>query len=979
MRDMWWMWLMWLPDGGGAAATTAAVIPPVALLPCGFLPLTPHVKTFVSVRASLNMQSPSAAEVPPPKASTICAIVLNHLIHDDSSSAETEAFGNELRTFHRLLDITERERRVKYLRLPWEDQHLDAMHNLVGTCRNTLLKLSELVTGRTAHDIPEGTPNPGDRPQWDPYSLLISTLRAHISFYVRALDMHLKALRLPFSVYQWKSQLPQAGIHQHWPDLSRAVRALKESIAQRRSLTGDSTHHDGTEESILLDEIEKCIKSAEVILSITNTTVYEDGQSPQWNPSNNSTVVDRTRRSPQPRLASPVLRLDSPPIQHQRNGSSTIHTDSDTECDSIFDPEPDAQDGFPPEVYAQIISTLQEDVRREINTKQYQKAENSCRKAIKYLSDRQRDLGIPFDNRHEMEGKLADIYLAQNQLDKARRIYYRLLGEERATGTAESLRKWEYYHTLAAIFMMQNRNAEAEKFAKRAFNGREKNLDKGHPKIIESVKLLIQIYDKIGDHEMAEIFGKVYGVRDPNLRKKKSLPRLPSPPEENPVPQFPSPPTIPSVEERHLATKSRVHWAPDVWVDPSSINAPTKSGETPLISAISSYDDELVKFVLQRGADPDSRDAEKVTPLMHAVRLESEPIIEILLQKGADVDAPVHKWTPLHRAVDLGNVPIMRLLISHSADIEARSPKEYPPPSTSSSASLLRSSASATSTSTHSSDSEHTRGLTPLLRACVLGHLEPARLLLDRGAGIESHDNTSLTPLMTASEATHLPLIDLLLRRGANVHASDDFGWTPLHRALVLGGEASARCAQLLLDNAAEIDARCKHKKTPLHHAIARGDKEMVRFLLDRGAGIDTRDLAERTPLHTAIEERNEAMVRILLENGADTTAMENNGRDALATAKATQRRSPEIIKLLEKKKKEMKRKGSGAEGSVRSDGSGGSGGVKGSLGRVSSGSGSGIWRKNKDSMSIESPMLNKEEKEKEKSGGFFSRKGKGK
>lgn len=755
------------------------------------------------------------------------------------------------------------------------------------------------------------------------------------------------------------------------------MRALKESIAQRRPLTAGSTHDDVVEESSLLDEIGKCIKSAEMILTITNNTIYEDGQSPDGIPSNKSSLVDRTRRdSPRPHLATSVERLDSPPIQHQKNGSSTVHTDSDTECDYITDPEPDAQDGFPPEVYAQIISTLQEEIRKEMNTRQYQKAENSCRRAIKYLGDRQRDLGIPFDNRHEMEGKLADIYLAQNQLDKARRIYIRLLGEEKATGCAESDRKWEYYHTLAAIFMMQDRNIEAEKFARRAFTGRDKMLEKGHPKIIESVKLLIQIYDKKGDHEMAESLGKVYGVRDPNLRNQRSVTRLPSPPEEVSTPQFPSPPIDSAAEERHLANKSRVRWAPDVWVDPSSINAPTRSGETPLISAISSYDDELVKFTLQRGADPDSRDVEQMTPLMQAVRLESESIVEILLQRGADADLPVHNWTPLHRAVELGHVPIMRHLISRGADIEARSPKDYAP---SSSASLLRPSASSTSTSTHSSDSEHTRGLTPLLRACALGNIEPVRLLLDRGAGIEARNPTSLTPLMTASEAGHLPLIDLLLRRGAKIDASDDFGWKPLHRALVPGGEASIRCAQLLLDNAAEIDARCLHKKTPLHHAIGRGDVHVVLFLLEKGAGIDARDMTERTPLHTAIEERNEAVVKILLERGADTTAMEKGGRDALATAKGTQRRSPEIIKLLEKRKKEMKRKGSVAGRSVGSAGSGGSGGGKGSLGRASSGGGGdgGVWGRRKESMSSEAPVLNKEEKP--RSGGLFGWKGKGK
>jgi hypothetical protein len=42
------------------------------------------------------------------------------------------------------------------------------------------------------------------------------------------------------------------------------------------------------------------------------------------------------------------------------------------------------------------------------------------------------------------------------------------------------------------------------------------------------------------------------------------------------------------------------------------------------------------------------------------------------------------------------------------------------------------------------------------------------------------------------------------------------------------------------------------HGLTPLHHAVVKGDAELVKSLLKEGASVDSKDNAGRTPLHYA-------------------------------------------------------------------------------------------------------------------------------
>ncbi|KAK4695704.1 hypothetical protein P7C71_g2097, partial [Lecanoromycetidae sp. Uapishka_2] len=576
---------------------------------------------------------------------------------------------------------------------------------------------------------------------------------------------------------------------------------------------------------------------------------------------------------------------DKPFIFHLDDINAKHQGSTDSDCESIFDPEPDFEDRFPAEVYSELIAGLQQEVQRELQAGNFQQAEQSQRRAMEYLTDRERKLGISFDNKTEMNEILAEIYQKQKQLNKAKQALNRLLMQEKG----ETERKWRLYHSLAKIYHEQDRLPEAEKFAKRAYIGREKTLEKDDLLLLNSVNLLIAIYEREHKMETAEALRRVY-------RTESAPPEVPPKSKQRDLAI-----QDPQDEVTQVPTRSRVRWAPDAWTDSSSINAPTKSGETPLVSAISTGDEELVRLMLQRGADVEARCADQITPLMHAMIHESRPIMELLLEKGAQIDATTAGWTVLHRAAAMIDVPLVKLLLAKGADIEARSPKDFVPNKNP----LARMSTSDIDEYDEVDASDADRGWTALLRAATNGDEVIVRLLLDKGADIEARSPSNGTSLICAAERQHEAIVDILLQHGANVNAEDDFGWKPLHRALVhRGGE---RVAQMLLTHGADVDARCAYQRTPLHHAIEKSNDSMVSFLLNAGADFEARDVADRTPLFTAIESRLEIMVRILLDAGADTDAMDRGGRDALAAANHALRRSPEIIGLLAKHKKAKK------------------------------------------------------------------------
>jgi len=167
-----------------------------------------------------------------------------------------------------------------------------------------------------------------------------------------------------------------------------------------------------------------------------------------------------------------------------------------------------------------------------------------------------------------------------------------------------------------------------------------------------------------------------------------------------------------------------------------------------------------------------------------------------------------------------------------------------------------------------------------------------ARLLLEKGAGIEARDEGGSTPLISAAGNGDTALVKLLLEKGAAIEATNSFSQTPLISAACMCPSVDMpetdNVVRLLLDMGANIEATDKEGGTALLAAASWGRDTILKILLDRGANIEARDNKGNTAL--LISAAGNAYptgnaVQVLLARGGDIAATNNNGDTALILA----------------------------------------------------------------------------------------------
>ena len=108
--------------------------------------------------------------------------------------------------------------------------------------------------------------------------------------------------------------------------------------------------------------------------------------------------------------------------------------------------------------------------------------------------------------------------------------------------------------------------------------------------------------------------------------------------------------------------------------DPSLANIYSPDGFTPLGFAVFFSQPEIVKALLDAGADVNlpSRETMKVTPLASAAAAKQTDIARVLIANGANVNARAASGhIPLHEASANGNLELVKLLIDSGADVNA--------------------------------------------------------------------------------------------------------------------------------------------------------------------------------------------------------------------------------------------------------------------------------------------------------------------
>ena len=213
-------------------------------------------------------------------------------------------------------------------------------------------------------------------------------------------------------------------------------------------------------------------------------------------------------------------------------------------------------------------------------------------------------------------------------------------------------------------------------------------------------------------------------------------------------------------------------------------------------------------------------------------------------------------------------------------------------------------------------------GWTALFFAVYADDLPTVRVLLNRGADVNIHENESGSVALAAGDhllvrggaplkyARSAEVAKQLLAHGALIDARDADGDRAIHWS-------SPQVTALLLDAGADPNSRQGAVRnrgitypgdatTALMTASRRGHSENVRLLIAAGADVNAQGRWRSTALHSATDAASQPLfnggrplevIQILVAAGANVNARDSNGQTALMIAARS--RSTEVIKAL--------------------------------------------------------------------------------
>ena len=121
---------------------------------------------------------------------------------------------------------------------------------------------------------------------------------------------------------------------------------------------------------------------------------------------------------------------------------------------------------------------------------------------------------------------------------------------------------------------------------------------------------------------------------------------------------------------------------------------------------------------------------------------------------------------------------------------------------------------------------------TSLFDACERGDAAEAEVLLKTGVNMNEQfwqgRWNGVTPIMVASGLGHMECVDLLLRMGANVEIMDEQGNGPMH---FTASEGRTGCMRALVDAKADVNSRGGQGFRPIFLSCMRGHTTYVAQL----------------------------------------------------------------------------------------------------------------------------------------------------
>lgn len=227
-----------------------------------------------------------------------------------------------------------------------------------------------------------------------------------------------------------------------------------------------------------------------------------------------------------------------------------------------------------------------------------------------------------------------------------------------------------------------------------------------------------------------------------------------------------------------------------------NLNNQDDLGYTPLIESSREGKPEMVKYLVEKGADLERGDTRNGTALLHAVISAHSNILEILIDAGANVNTTdTDGNTPLH-------------YLSQYA-------KKW-----------------GSSVTTYAIVNGKREEIKPEVSR-YQKHLDIARMLLEHKAAPEAKNRASVFPMHEAAASNSHEMIALLAEYGADINKANKLGFAPIHAACRNGQFTTVK---YLISQSIDLNIADEYGFTPLHEAAEQGYLEITKLLIEAGA-----------------------------------------------------------------------------------------------------------------------------------------------
>ncbi|XP_035679460.1 protein phosphatase 1 regulatory subunit 16A-like isoform X1 [Branchiostoma floridae] len=228
-----------------------------------------------------------------------------------------------------------------------------------------------------------------------------------------------------------------------------------------------------------------------------------------------------------------------------------------------------------------------------------------------------------------------------------------------------------------------------------------------------------------------------------------------------------------------------------------------------LLDSAARDDVHEVAELLKSGVSPDMTNSDGLTPLHQCCIEGSEEMMKVLVEAGANVNAvDCELWTPLHAAATCGHINLVRYLINNGADVLAVNADGNMPYDICEDETALDYIESVMAQKGVTQDQiERLRG------GREQAMLDDLRDRANQGMDLEFTDKEGASPLHIASANGYERVAEFLLDHHVSVDIRDKDGWQPIHAAAYW---SQPELVDLLLSNGADLDAKTNWGETPI-------------------------------------------------------------------------------------------------------------------------------------------------------------------